>query len=160
LTWAVAAGVGVSAILAASRIGYDTLRIAGAAYLIWLGLTSLWPRAAQRLGPATALSRDPEPRLHRTYVNGVVSNLCNPKIGVFFVAFLPGFMPPGVSVREFSFVLGIWFVIETGIWLSAMVWMVGRGVSWFRRPKIQRRLERLTGLVLIGFGLRLATESR
>jgi threonine/homoserine/homoserine lactone efflux protein len=172
-TWAVAAGVGLSAVLAASRVGYDVLRIAGAAYLIWLGLTSLWPRAARRRAPAVAPEQTPPvavdqappvvpipPGLRRVYVNGVISNLCNPKIGVFFVAFLPGFMPRGVSVREFSFALGIWFALETGIYLSAMVWMVSRGVTWFRRPNIQRRLERLTGLVLIGFGLRLATESR
>lgn len=94
------------------------------------------------------------------YLNGVVSNLCNPKIGPFFVAFLPGFMPARYSVRELSFLYGIWFALETGLWLVVVVWMVGRDVSWLSRAKVQRRLERLTGLVLIGFGIRLATQAR
>ncbi len=96
----------------------------------------------------------------RAYANGVVSNFCNPKIGVFFVALLPGFIPTGTSVREFSLLFGVWFALETVLWFCALVWLVDRGVSWLSRAKIQRRLERLTGLVLIGFGIRLATEAR
>jgi len=99
-------------------------------------------------------------RLRRAYLNGVLSNLFNPKIGVFFLAFLPGFIPAGVSVGQFSLLLGGWFALETGIWLAVVVWMVVRAVGWLRRPQVQRRLERLTGLVLIGFGVRLATEQR
>src|ERR1035441_5805353 len=153
-SWAVAAALGLSSLLAASRTGYDILRLAGASYLIWLGVSSLWPR--RRRGASSLL----EVGLGRAYLNGVISNLCNPKIGVFFVAFLPGFIPAGVSVREFSLLLGIWFVLETALWLTALVSMAVRGMSWLRRPRVERRLERLTGLVLIGFGIRLATESR
>jgi threonine/homoserine/homoserine lactone efflux protein len=134
-------------------------------YLIWLGATSLLPRLKRKRhsdGRAVTGS-DARPRalgVPKAYLNGVVSNLCNPKIGVFFVAFLPAFMPKGVSVREFSFVLGVWFVLETGIWLATLVWMVSRGLGLFTRAKAQRRLEQLTGIVLIGFGIRLATETR
>jgi len=60
----------------------------------------------------------------------------------------------------FSFALGLWFVVETGLWLATVVWMVTRGVGWLRRITVQRWLERATGAVLIGFGLRLATEAR
>lgn len=165
LSWAVAAALGLSSLLAASRLGYDALRVVGAGYLLWLGVTSLWPRRrnvhhdgdehAERKRAAT-----PASTLPRAYLNGVVSNVCNPKIGVFFVAFLPGFIPAGVSVRDFSFLLGVWFAVGTGVWLAVIIWMVVRGVGWLRRPRMQRRLERITGVVLIGFGLRLATESR
>lgn len=181
LSWAVAATLGLSSLLAASRTGYDVLRLAGASYLIWLGVHSLRPRrrtgasakhspedgreaasglAASASAASAPAASVPQVGLGRAYLNGVISNLCNPKIGVFFVAFLPGFIPAGVSVREFSFLLGIWFVLETGLWLTALVSMAVRGMSWLRRPAVQRRLERLTGLVLIGFGIRLATESR
>ena len=98
--------------------------------------------------------------LGRAYANGVVSNLCNPKIGAFFVAFLPGFIPVGEPVRELSLLFGMWFALETGLWLIVLVSMIGNGVVWFSRPKIRRHLERLSGLVLIGFGVRLATEAR
>jgi threonine/homoserine/homoserine lactone efflux protein len=63
-------------------------------------------------------------------------------------------------VREFSLALGTWFAVETGVWLAALVWMLRRGVGWLTGPRIQRRLERLTGMLLIGFGIRLATEAR
>lgn len=185
LAWALAATFGITSLVAASRAGYDVLRFVGAAYLIWLGVTSLWPRHRAAPGPdgtadepatgpgtvpatvggtGTGATTRPAPArpvgLRRAYINGVVSNLCNPKIGAFFVAFLPAFIPTGVSVREFSLLLGIWFAIETGIWLSALVWMVRRGVGWLTRPRARRRLEQVTGVVLIGFGLRLATEAR
>jgi len=165
LGWALAATLGLSELLAASHIGYDVLRVAGAGYLIWLGTTSLWPR---RKGAPSQVDQGGTQEtlpvasagLGRGYVNGVISNLCNPKIGAFFVAFLPGFIPAGESVRELSLLYGMWFALETGAWLIVLVSMVGHGVGWFSRPKIRRRLERLSGLVLIGFGVRLATEAR
>ena len=164
LSWAVAAALGLSSLLAASRLGYDVLRLVGAAYLIWLGVTSLWPRRAKTVRNGAGVDRERERSvasgLPRAYLNGVISNVCNPKIGVFFVAFLPGFIPSGVSVRDFSFLLGVWFALETGVWLAVIIWMVVRGVGWLRRPRMQRLLERLSGVVLIGFGVRLATESR
>ena len=161
LVWAAAAIIGVSSLIAASRVGYDVLRLAGAGYLIWLGAASFWPR--HRTGPEGQLGeRGPSAGVgaRRAYVNGLISNLCNPKIGAFFVAFLPGFIPIGVPVREFSILLGAWFAIETAVWLGVVVWMVDRGVGWLSRSGVRRNLERVTGVVLIGLGLRLATESR
>ena len=161
LCWALAAAFGLASLLAASRVGYDLLRFAGAAYLIWLGATSLWPRRRARDGGASE-PRDPVAVVgwRRGFANGVISNLCNPKVGAFFVAFLPAFIPAGVPVREFSFLLGAWFTVETAVWLGTVVWLVGRGVGWLSRSRVQRVLERITGLVLIGLGVRLATESR
>ncbi len=164
LTWAVVAALGLSSLLAASRVGYDVLRLLGAAYLIWLGATSLLPRLRARNEQGgdhdREVTRKPVIGLRRAYFNGVISNLCNPKIAVFFVAFLPGFIPHGSSIRAFSLLLGVWFALETGVWLMTLVWMTDRGVGWMSRPEIQRRLERVTGLVLVGFGVRLAIETR
>ena len=89
-----------------------------------------------------------------------MSNLLNPKISVFFIAFLPAFIPAGASATGFSLALGAWFIAETGLWLAVVAWLADRGVRWLRRPAAQRWIERITGVVLIGFGLRLATESR
>jgi threonine/homoserine/homoserine lactone efflux protein len=174
--WALAAALGLSALLRVSHVGYDVLRFCGAAYLIWLGVTSLahfrrknsaepvapaggsapavpGPTVPGPTGPGTARPR-------RAYLNGLLSNLLNPKISVFFMAFLPAFVPVGASAAEFSLVLGIWFIAETGLWLAVVAWLADRGVRWLRRPAVQRWIERVTGIVLIGFGLRLATESR
>ena len=184
--WALAAALGLSALMRVSHVGYDILRFCGAAYLIWLGVTSLahfrrestaQPGArAGGSGPAMPGLTVPgltvpgltKPGLtgpgtvgpRRAYFNGLLSNLLNPKISVFFMAFLPAFVPAGASAAEFSLVLGIWFIAETGLWLAVVAWLADRGVRWLRRPAVQRWIERVTGIVLIGFGLRLATESR
>jgi threonine/homoserine/homoserine lactone efflux protein len=191
--WALAGALGLSALLRVSHVGYDILRFCGAAYLIWLGVTSLAHLrrkttagpAAQASGSAPAEpaqasgSAAAEPaqasgsapaapgltgagtaRQGRAYLTGLLSNLLNPKISVFFMAFLPAFVPAGASAAGFSLVLGIWFIAETGLWLAVVAWLADRGVRWLRRPAVQRWMERVTGIVLIGFGLRLATESR
>jgi threonine/homoserine/homoserine lactone efflux protein len=160
--WAVAAALGLSELLRVSHVGYDILRLAGAAYLIWLGATSLRSRGGPAAGGAGEPAGRPAGRAGgwRVYLNGLLSNLFNPKIGVFFVAFLPGFIPARTSAAAFSLVLGLWFIVETGAWLVALTWMVARGVGWLRGSAAQRWTERVTGVVLIGFGLRLATLSR
>jgi threonine/homoserine/homoserine lactone efflux protein len=163
--WALAAALGLSALLRVSHIAYDVLRFCGAAYLIWLGVTSLVSfrrKGVSGTKPAVdvaALGQAPS-RPGRAYLNGMLSNLLNPKISVFFMAFLPAFVPAGASAPRFSLVLGAWFIAETGLWLAVVAWLADRGVRWLRRPTVQRWLERITGIVLIGFGLRLATESR
>ena len=163
--WALAAALGLSALLRVSHVAYDVLRFCGAAYLIWLGATSLISfrrKRTDRAGPAVdvaALGQAPV-RPARAYLNGMLSNLLNPKISVFFMAFLPAFVPAGASTSQFSLALGAWFIAETGLWLAVVAWLADRGVRWLRRPAVQRWLERITGIVLIGFGLRLATESR
>jgi threonine/homoserine/homoserine lactone efflux protein len=163
--WALAAALGLSALLRVSHVAYDVLRFCGAAYLIWLGVTSLLSfrrKRTDRAGPAAgiaALGQAPA-RPGHAYLNGLLSNLLNPKISVFFMAFLPAFVPAGASASQFSLALGAWFIAETGLWLAVVAWLADRGVRWLRRPTVQRWLERITGVVLIGFGVRLATESR
>jgi len=141
LAWAVAAAYGLSALLRASQVGYDAVRFAGA--------------AAAPAGPAPGRAG-----WGRVYLNGLLSNLFNPKIGVFFIAFLPGFIPAGAATPLFPLALGVWFIAETGAWLATLAWMAARGAGWLRRPAVQRSLERVTGVALIGFGLRLATAVR
>ena len=166
--WALAAALGLSALLRVSQAGYDVLRFAGAGYLIWLGVTSLGlrRRSTEPAAPAEC-GRTARANPGRTggtggraYVNGLLSNLFNPKISVFFMAFLPAFIPAGVSTATFSLVLGLWFIAETGLWLATVAWLANCGTQWLQRPAAQRWLGRITGIVLIGFGLRLATESR
>jgi len=173
LAWAAAAAFGLSALLRVSQLGYDALRLAGAGYLIWLGVSSLGPSRRQHSTPGTkhstpstaAGSAAPAGTTpgragwRRVYLNGLLSNLFNPKIGVFFVAFLPGFIPAGASTPLLPFALGLWFIAETGAWLTTLAWMAARGAGWLGRPAVQRWLERVTGIALIGFGLRLAVSA-
>ena len=167
LAWAVAAAFGLSALLQVSDVGYNTVRLAGVCYLLWLGVSSLWRFRGRPATPATAAepagAAGPAPGKagwRRAYLNGLLSNLLNPKIGVFFIAFLPGFIPAGAPAPLFPLALGLWFIAETGVWLATLAWMAARGTGWLRRSTAQRWLERITGVALIGFGLRLATQAR
>ena len=154
--WSVAAALGLSALLAVSEVGYDVVRVAGGLYLIWLGVQSLRSHGAV---PDAATEAPPMP-MHRAYLTGVLSNLLNPKIGVFFVTFLPGFVPLGAPVGSTAALLGALFVVETALWLVVLVWLVGRGSGWLSRPRVRRWLDRVTGVVLIGFGVRVVSEVR
>lgn len=157
LLWAAAAAGGLAALLQASRIGYDVLRYVGAAYLLWLGINSL--RARGRITLAPDGEQSPRRRAAKAgYLSGVATNLCNPKVGIFMITFLPAFIPHGAPVGLTSLLFGATYALETALWFAVLLWLVGRGAAWLRRPRVQRRLEQLTGLVLIGFGLRLATE--
>jgi threonine/homoserine/homoserine lactone efflux protein len=154
--WSVAAALGLSALLAASEVGYNVVRVAGGLYLIWLGAASLRSHGAVPAAPREA----PAMPMHRAYLSGVLSNLLNPKIGVFFVTFLPGFVPIGAPVGTTAALLGAVFVLETALWLVVLVWLVGRGTGWLSRQGVRRRLDRVTGVVLIGFGIRVAADVR
>ena len=154
--WSVAAALGLSALLAASEVGYNVARVAGGLYLIWLGVQTL---RSHGTAPATATEAAPLP-MHRAYLSGVLSNLLNPKIGVFFITFLPGFVPLGAPVGTTAALLGALFVVETALWLLVLVWLVGNGTGWLSRPGVRRWLDRVTGVVLIGFGIRVVAEVR
>ena len=138
------------------RVGYNVVRVAGGLYLIWLGAASLRSHGAVPAAPTEA----PAMPMHRAYLSGVLSNLLNPKIGVFFVTFLPGFVPIGAPVGTTAALLGAVFVLETALWLVVLVWLVGRGTGWLSRQGVRRRLDRVTGVVLIGFGIRVAADVR
>jgi len=169
--WVSAAALGLSALLKASHEGYLALRIAGAAYLVWIGIQSLRARAltpdpevdpdadvAAIPGPGT----DAKPRrrglIGSGYGAGLTTDLLNPKVGVFFVAFLPGFVPHGFAVGPVTLLLGAIFILETALYFAVLL-VASRAVTrWMRTPRIQRRMDRTTGVILIAFGARLALE--
>jgi threonine/homoserine/homoserine lactone efflux protein len=231
--WGLSAALGLSALLLASRIAYDTMRIAGAVFLVWMGARSLWRSrranaeaatttpapsagragragrarpaaagatehpvdavdtrdAADRTGAtgrpavtrpagaggtahvtaavgagdaAGAAGRVPMPTgsRWRAYRLGLLTNFANPKAGVFAVSFLPQFVPHGARVLPVLVLLSlIWALIDM-IWYLSLIWLAGRAGRAFARPSVRRRVEQLSGVVLVGLGLRLATESR
>ncbi len=152
--WSLAASVGVAALLRASEPAFLALKVVGAAYLVFLGVQAL--RAAWRRDERTA---PPRTRSRRVYRQGLVSNLGNPKIAVFFTSFLPQFAPAGASFFTLL-ALGLVFSLMTLSWLVGYSVVVARAGDVLRRPRVRRALEGVTGAVLIGFGVRLATEHR
>lgn len=152
--WVAAAALGLSALLRASHLGYEVLRIAGAAYLIWLGVQSIRLRSAAR--DTTSQGRG---LVGTGFVAGLVTNLLNPKVGVFFVTFLPGFVPHGHSVGVTSLLFGAIFVALTAAYWVLLLAVAARVTRWMNEPHTRRRLDTATGGVLIAFGVRLAIES-
>jgi threonine/homoserine/homoserine lactone efflux protein len=154
--WVVAASLGLSALLQASRDGYTALRILGAIYLIWLGLQS-W--RSRTMAQPTTIARAPRRIVGTGYGAGLITDLLNPKVGVFFVTFLPGFVPHGHAIGSTSLIFGCIFVVETAAYFAVLLTLAGRVTGWITRPDIRRRMDRATAVVLIGFGIRLAVEN-
>jgi threonine/homoserine/homoserine lactone efflux protein len=158
--WALATSVGLVALLLASEPAFMAVRIAGAAYLVYLGLQALV--AAFRPGGGGRTVVEPRRRLPgRTAVRqGLISNLGNPKMAAFFPSLLPQFVPAGEPSFLPLLLLGLVFCSLTFVWLSAYAVVVARAGDLLRRPRIRRTMEALTGAVLVALGLRLATEQR
>jgi threonine/homoserine/homoserine lactone efflux protein len=154
--WTVASAFGVASLVRASAVAYTALKLIGAAYLIWLGVQAL--RAARRAGGGRH-SAHPRPVLdgRGAFRQGLASNLANPKIGVFFTSLLPQFIG-GHSVLVPFLLYGGVFVAITLAWLSAYAVAAAKASALLQRPRVKAALDRLTGLVLIAIGVRLATE--
>ena len=142
VVWAFATAAGVAALLAASHPAFVALRLVGAAYLIWLGVAMLVSRGGHA----------PRFRLGSPYRQGLLSNLANPKMPVFFISLLPQFGGSFAALTSH----GLAFAVLTLGWLS----LVSRGAGLLLVPRVRRIVDVVTGVVLVAFGLRLATERR
>jgi threonine/homoserine/homoserine lactone efflux protein len=159
--WALFAGAGFAALVAASEVAYLVLRIVGAAVLVALGFRA-W-RTAWR-GRGTPVRPEPVPpgrgRWWGSFAEGVVVQLANPKAAVFMIAFYPQFVPADGPVFATTALLGLrQITLETGLYL-ALAAGVARAGGWFRRPRIRGRLEGVSGTVLVALGLRVAVSGR
>jgi RhtB (resistance to homoserine/threonine) family protein len=154
--WISVAVAGLTAVLSASENAYLALRIVGAAYLVWLGVQSFRSR-----GSMADLGEESSRRslLGTGFVAGLLTDLLNPKVGVFFVTFLPGFIPAGYSVPAMSVLLGAIFLVLTVIYCAVLIAATGRLMGWLATDRVRHWVERTTGVILVGFGIRLAVES-
>ncbi|MBC9725341.1 LysE family translocator [Streptomyces sp. TRM68367] len=158
LLWGLAAAFGLSALLLASQVAYDLIRIAGAAVLVWMGARALWQ--ARRIGrPEEEPEGTTAVSLRRAFSQGLVTNFANPKAGVFAVSFLPQFVPQGAPVLPFLLAFAALWALVDLIWYMPLVWLAGRVGGVLRREAVRRRMEQVAGAVLVGLGVRLATES-
>ena len=158
--WTLATGAGVAALLRASEPAFVALKLGGAIYLVALGAQAI-AAALRRSGPRTAARFAPrriEPRV--ALRQGALTNLGNPKIAVFFTSFLPQFTPAHHASFTALVVLGFLFCLVGLSWLTLYVLAIARVGDLLRRPRPRRILDGITGAVLVGFGLRLATEHR
>jgi threonine/homoserine/homoserine lactone efflux protein len=152
ICWTVAAAAGVVAVLRASQPAFTALRLAGAAYLVYLGLQSLVAalrRREHRLSSVRATSGG-------SLRQGLVSNLANPKMVVFFTSLLPQFGDSFTALLGF----GLLFSLLTGLWLTAYGITVARARRVLERDRVRRTFDAATGTVLVALGLRVAATQR
>jgi threonine/homoserine/homoserine lactone efflux protein len=154
LAWGAAVALGLGVLLAASSLAYTVLKWAGAAYLAWLGVKLiLKPRSQFDLGAA------PSER-GNWLARGFLNNLLNPKIGVFYVSFLPQFVPQHVAAAPFIFLLAAIHGVLGAVWFAALIAATSPLKRWLARTAVVRWIDRVTGVVFLGFGLRLALDRR
>lgn len=155
---ALISSLGISLIVLQSALAFSLLKIAGAGYLLWLGGVSLRSACSkvERLQLGGARSRDYQPR--RSFMEGLLSNVLNPKTIVFYMAFLPQFIDPNGSVLQQSLLLaGIHFIIAM-LYQTLLALLVERAAGWLDKPWVRRSLDGLAGVVMLLFGLKLALE--
>jgi len=148
--WTLAAALGLAAVIAASAVAFTAIKLAGAAYLVYLGVRTL-------LGSHEPVAVAPRGNAFR---QGLASNLLNPKIAVFFTSLLPQFIDRHEAAASQLLILGALFNVLGIVWLISYATIAARGRNLLTRPRVKRALDRLSGVVLIGLGARLAVESR
>ncbi|MGQ1799100.1 LysE family translocator [Kocuria oceani] len=161
MLWGIAAAVGISALLMASQLAYRVLTTAGAVYMLWLGASMLWK--SFRAHPVEAATAPVVPALApsrwRGWSIGVGSNVLNPKAGVFYIAVIPQFLPAGISPMLMGAVLAGVHCVLFLTWCAVLILGSGYARRWLNTPRSLAIIDRVTGIVLIGFGGKLTLDS-
>ena len=158
LVWAVASALGIAALLDASAAAFTLLKLAGAAYLVWLGLRAL---NEARHGTADASAeRVAGRRKASPFRQGLLSNLLNPKIALVFTTLIPQFVHPGDPAVAQTLLLAAIFIGMGLVWLTSYALLVARVGAVLKRSGLRRMLNAVTGTVLTALGLRLAFTDR
>jgi RhtB (resistance to homoserine/threonine) family protein len=156
LVHAVISALGISVVVAQSETLFHIIKGLGALYLVWLGVQT-FRSAGNRPKVENRHSRQ---AARGAFLEGLITNLLNPKVAIFYMALLPQFIAPGDHVLVKSLLLaGIHNVLSL-TWLGGLVLVISGGKRWIQNPQVQERLSRASGVVLIALGLRLALESR
>ncbi|ORM54309.1 threonine transporter RhtB [Pantoea conspicua] len=157
LVWGVAVGFGLGALLLASEMAYNLLKWLGAAWLLWLGLKLL-------LKPRQTAIDTQQPALQQGYLacfsRGLLGNLLNPKVGIFYVSFLPQFIPAGASVALWCSLMALAHMLLGLVWNAVLIGGSHYFAGHLRQPRVLKVMDRLTGCVFIGFAAKLALSRR
>src|SRR5215472_6539821 len=162
--WGLLVSAGLGALLAVSQLAFDALRVVGALYLLYLGTRLLLrlraPASAMAIEPDAGERASCDVERRRWFIRGLLTNLLNPKVGAFYVTFLPQFIPAGVNVVWFSLLLALIHAVEGVLWFALLTRASTAARRWLIRPSVQRALDGVTGGLFLLFGVRLAVEYR
>jgi threonine/homoserine/homoserine lactone efflux protein len=155
---AAALGAGLSALIVASATAYTTVKLAGAAYLVYLGAQSLRQARRTRRERAAAVAQPVSPRRSSPYLAGLISTVLNPKPALFFLSYLPQFIDRSHSVAFQLALLASIHIVLGLVWLSTYAWLVSRLQVVLARPRVKAAMESVSGAVLVALGVRVALE--
>jgi threonine/homoserine/homoserine lactone efflux protein len=153
LTWGLLAAGGISAVLLASASLFTALKLAGALYLVWLGV-GLLRRPGAQVGVDRAEAGS------RPFRRGLLTNLLNPKVGLFYVAFLPQFIPAGAPLLVMTLAMTFIHALLGLIWFALLIALARQANNLLGRPGVLGWIERITGGLFVGLGLKLAFDTR
>ena len=156
--WGAAAAVGAAALLAASELAFTILKIVGALYLAYLGI-SMIVKSFRRTRVVTDVVA-PVGSLKAAFGRGALTNLLNPKVGVFYIALIPQFIPEGVNPVGMGLLPAGVHVVESLVWFTGLILAAHFARKWLSSPRVSEWIDRVTGGILVAFGAVLAIESR
>ncbi len=157
LVWTIAAATGLAGLVAASGTALHVIKLAGAAYLIFLGVQSLWAAVRGVVHQWPVDPRRARSASVRSFRQGLLNDLANPKMAAFFLSLLPQFVPNGQASWAGFVLLGALFCALTFLWLTGYALLLDRARQFFGRQRVRRTLDAISGGVLVGFGVRLGT---
>jgi RhtB (resistance to homoserine/threonine) family protein len=155
-----AAALGISAIIAQSALLFEIVRYIGACYLVFLGVQSLISLRKGRHQADTTGNKNETQNAPSGFRQGLLSNVLNPKVAVFFLTFLPQFVNPAENTFSQIFLMGITYAVLGLLWLTLYIWLIDAMRTMFHKPATQKTFQGITGTLLIAMGLKLAMEDR
>ena len=155
--WGIGAALGISALLVASKSAYLVLKIIGAGYLLYLGLKMIWESRIINSESITARIEEKKD-FRKTFNKAFLITFTNPKNGAFYVAILPVFLPEGMPAFFGGLILSTIHNLCCLVWFTMMIYGANFAKETLRKPNVQKIVERVSGIALIGFGIKLAME--
>lgn len=153
-----AAAFGLSTILMQSAVAFEIIKYVGAIYLIYLGLSSFISRKKEK---STSSEEQNNFEMKKSaFKQGLLSNVLNPKVAMFFLTFLPQFVKTGENATQQLIMMGVIYTLLSISWFFIYVFFINHLREWLMSPKVQTIMDKATGLVLIGFGLKLALDKQ
>jgi threonine/homoserine/homoserine lactone efflux protein len=155
LLWGAVVATGLGALLAASGTVFAVVKVLGVGYLMWQGVLLLRSRGVRADAPGVAEGSE---SVASAFAKGFLTNALNPKVGIFYLTLLPQFVPAGAEMAAFSFLLASIHVAMSLLWFVLLIALAQRAVRFLQAPSVIAALDRLTGVVFLGFGLKLAVS--
>ncbi len=156
LLWGAIVSSGLGALLATSEMLFNAVKLTGAVYLFWQGFMLL---KSKGLRSDSMLQSSNEETTRSAFFMGFLTNALNPKVGIFYLTLLPQFVPIDVNVAVFSFALACIHVVVSLIWFALLIGLSQQATIWLQKPHIITKLDKMTGVIFLGFGFKLALSS-